>query len=143
MSESLPYDESEFDKNVILENLSNTLDDSDIGCLVETDLNYFVNVKVKTKCFAGCPGNKISLQNNFSDYMIDIKPSSYTQNKTLKCDLTGGGNYLIKYWSLKFYVRQGMIVDNVHEVIFLRQSKSLEKLIIFKNSKKVSNINWS
>ena len=40
MSESLPYDEIKFDKNVNLEDILNTLDDSCIGCFVETDLRY-------------------------------------------------------------------------------------------------------
>ena len=44
LSESLPYDEIKFDENVILEDISNTPDNSHIG--------YFVEVDFK------CPDNK-------------------------------------------------------------------------------------
>ena len=37
MSQSLPYDEIKFDKNVKLEDILNTPDDSDIGYFVEVD----------------------------------------------------------------------------------------------------------
>ena len=38
MSEPLPYDEIKIDKNVKLEDMLNTLDDSDIGYFIEVDL---------------------------------------------------------------------------------------------------------
>ena len=37
---------------------------------------------------------------------------------------------------LKFYVRHGMIVDKVHEIISFKQSKWLEKYIDFHAKKK-------
>ena len=48
MSEPLPYDEIKFDKNVELEDVLNTPDDSDIGYFVEADLIYPDNIKEKT-----------------------------------------------------------------------------------------------
>ena len=57
MSESLPYDEIEMwhghsnlyiDK---LEEIKNTLDDSDVGCFSEIDLRYPDNLKEKNKEF--------------------------------------------------------------------------------------------
>ena len=45
MSEPLPYDENEFDENVKLEDILNTLDDSDIGYFIEVDLKYPYNKK--------------------------------------------------------------------------------------------------
>ena len=40
MSEYLPYDEIEFDRNVELEEILNTPDDSDIGYFIEVNLKY-------------------------------------------------------------------------------------------------------
>ena len=40
MSQPLPFDEIKFDKNVKLEDIFNTNDDSDIGYFVEVDLSY-------------------------------------------------------------------------------------------------------
>ena len=58
MSELLPYDEIKFDKNVELEDVLNTPDDSDIGYFVEADLIYPDNIKEKTKNFPFAPENK-------------------------------------------------------------------------------------
>ena len=49
MSQKLLYDESKFDRNVQLEDLINTPDDSDIGCFLEFDLNNPDDIKEKTK----------------------------------------------------------------------------------------------
>ena len=54
----LPYDEIKFDKNVKLEDILNTPDDSDIGYFIEVDLNYSDNIKEKTKHFPFAPVNK-------------------------------------------------------------------------------------
>ena len=37
---------------------------------------------------------------------------------------------------VKFYVRQGMIVDKVHEIVPFKQSKCLEKYISFNTQKR-------
>ena len=42
---------------------------------------------------------------------------------------------------LKFYVRHGMVVDKVHEIIFFKQSKWLEKYITFNTQKKNQAVN--
>ena len=68
--------------------------------------------------------------------MNEIKPDSYTQCKKLICDWTDKKNYLIHYRMLKFYVRHGMIVDKVHEIISFKQSKWLNKYINFHAKKR-------
>ena len=40
MSQPLHYDEIKFNKNVKLEDISNTPNDSDIGYFIEVDLTY-------------------------------------------------------------------------------------------------------
>ena len=42
---------------------------------------------------------------------------------------------------LKFYVGHGMVVDKVHEIISFRQSKLLEKYIIFNTQKRNQAVN--
>ena len=51
MSQPLPYDEIKFDKNVKLEDILNTPDDSDIGYFVEVDLKCPDEIKHRTKTF--------------------------------------------------------------------------------------------
>ena len=65
-----------------------------------------------------------------------IKPDNYTQNKKSICDWTVKMKTLIPYRMLNFYVRHGMIVDKVHEIISLRQSKWLEKYFNFNTTKR-------
>ena len=131
MSQSLPYDEINFDENVELEDILNTPDESDIGYFVEVDLTYPDNIKEKTKNFPFAPMVKKINPDIFNEYMKEIKPDTYTPTKKLICDWSDKKNYLIHYRMLKFYVRHGMIVDKVHNVISFRQSRWLEKYISF------------
>ena len=141
MSEPLPYDEIKFDNDVELEDILNTPDDSDIGYFVEVDLKYPDSIKEKTKNFKFAPVNKKIDPENFSDYMKEILPDTYTQNKKLICDFSDKKNYLIHYRILKIYIRHGMIVDKVHEIISFKQTKWLEKYISFNTQKRNQAVN--
>ena len=95
----------------------------------EVDLNYSNEIKQKRINFPVAPENKLAPQDKFTDYMNNMKTDSYTACKKLICDWGDKKNYLIHYRMLKFYVKHGMIVDKVHEVISFRQSKWLEPKI--------------
>ena len=136
MSQYLPYDEIKFDNNVTLEDIINTPDDSDIGYFVEVDLKYPDNIKEKTKNFPFAPMNKKINPDNFSDYMKEIQPDTYTQTKKLICDWSDKKNYLVHYRILKFYTRHGMVVDKIHNNISFKQSRWLEKYINFNTQKR-------
>ena len=136
MSQYLPYDEIKFDNNVTLEDIINTPDDNDIGYFVEVDLKYPDNIKEKTKKFPFAPVNKKINPDNYIDYMKEIRPDTNVQTKKLICDWSDKKNYLIHYRMLKFYVRHGMIVDTVHDVISFKQSRWLEKYINFNTQKR-------
>ena len=55
--------------------------------------------------------------------MNDLKPITSTQYKKLIRDSTDKKNSLIHYRKLNFYVRNGLIVDKVHDIFAFRQSK--------------------
>ena len=59
--------------------------------------------------------------------MKEIKPDNYTQTKKLICDWSDKINCLLHYRMLKFYVRHGMIVDKVYNIISFEQSRWLLK----------------
>ena len=141
MSEYLPYDENKFDNNVKLEDILNTPDDNDIGYFIEVDLSYPDNIKQKTKNFPIAPMNKKDNLDDFSDYIKTIKPDTYIQTKKLICDWSDKKNYLIHYRMLKFYVRPGMIVDKVYNIISFRQSRWLESYLIFNRQKRNQAVN--
>ena len=142
MSQFLPYDEIEIwhghpDKYWNwLEEILNTPDDSEIGYFLEVDLKYPDNIKQKTKYFPFCPENKKIDPNKYNEYMNTIKPENYTKSKKLICDWTDKKKYLIHYRMLKFYVRHGMIVEKVHEIISFKQSRWLEGYISFSTQKR-------
>ena len=142
MSQMLPYDEIEMwhgdpDKYWNwLEEILNTPDDSDIGYFLEVDLKYPDNIKEKTKNFPFCPEKKKIDPDKYNDYLKKIKPKNYTKSKKLICDWTDKKKYLIQYRMLKFYVRHGMIVEKIHEIISFKQSKWLESYISFNTQKR-------
>ena len=68
--------------------------------------------------------------------MKQTKPKNYAKSKKVICDWTDKKNYLVHYRLLKFYVRHGMVVDKIHEIISFKQSKWLEKYINFNTTKR-------
>ena len=142
MSQMLPYDEIEMwhgdpDKYWNwLDEILNTPYDADIGYFVEVDLKYPDDIKEKTENFPFCPENKKNNPDKYDDYMKKIKLKNYTKSKKLICDWTDKKKYLIHYRMLKFYVRHGMIVEKIHEIISFKQSKWLESYISFNTQKR-------
>ena len=94
MSQPITYDEIKFDKNYKLEDILNTPDDSDMGYFNEVDLIYLGNIKEKTKHLPFALENKKINPDDFSDYMKQIKPDTYTQTKKLICDWSDKKKYL-------------------------------------------------
>ena len=135
MIQPLPYDEIEMwhghpDLYVNkLDEILSTLDDSDIGFFVEVDLRYPDDIKEKTKCFPFAPENNVIPEDKYNDYMKQIKPMKYTKSKKLICDWTDKKIYLVHYRMLKFYIRHGMVIEKIHEIISFKQSKWLEKFM--------------
>ena len=136
MSEYVPYDEIKFDRNVKLGEILNILNDSDFGYIIEVDLKHPVNKKVKTKNFPIAPENKKISPDKFTTSTNKNKSNTSTQSKNLLCDWNDEKNYLMLYRMLKFYVRHGMIVEEVREIISFRQNKWLEKYISFNTQKR-------
>ena len=68
--------------------------------------------------------------------MKKMQPKNYTKSKNLICDRTDKKIYLIQNRMLKFYVRHGMVVEEIHEIISFKQSKWLEKCKNFNTQKR-------
>ena len=67
--------------------------------------------------------------------MRKIKPDSYIQNKKLTCSWTDIKKFLIPKNLFIFFVRHGMILEKIPEIISFKQSKWLEKCISFDTKK--------
>ena len=142
MSQPLPYDEIEkwhghpdlyMNK---LDEILNTPDDRDVGYFVEVDLKYPDKTQEKTKNFTFPPGNKINHKDKYNTFMKKIRPNNFSKSKKQICDWTDKKIYLVPYRMLKLYVRHGMVVENIHEIISFKQSKWLEKYINFNTQEK-------
>ena len=59
--------------------------------------------------------------------MNETKPSIYAPHQKIIFNCTEQKNYLLHYGILKLYVKQGMIVDKVQEIISFSQCIWLEK----------------
>ena len=142
MSQPLPYENIKFETdNICLEEKLNTSDDNDIGYFLEVDLEYPYNIRQKTRYFPFCPENKTVSKNDFGPYMKSIMLENYVSHKKLICDWTDKRNYLTHYRMLKFYVRHGMKVKEVHKVISFKQNKWLEKYIDFNTQQRNQAVN--
>ena len=64
-----------------------------------------------------CPEIKISTQDKLSKDMNEIKPNNYAQNKQLIFEWTNKKKTLIHYRMLKSYIRLGLVVVQVLEVV--------------------------
>ena len=136
MGESLLYDEIKFERNVCLEDIINTPDNTYIGYFLEADSKYLDNINEKTNNFQFCPENKVIPKDNFNEYMGKINPNKYIPHKKLVCDWTDKKKYLIQYRMLKFYVRFELVVEKIHEIFSFKQSKWLKMYISFNTQKR-------
>ena len=68
--------------------------------------------------------------------MSENESNTYTEIEKLICDWTDKKNFLIRSGLLKFYVRHGMEVYKVHEILSFTQIKWLENYINFYNQKR-------
>ena len=136
MSQMLPHVEIKIEKVICLEEILNSPDNNEIGYFIEVDLKYPDNIKEKTKNFTFCPENKKINPNKYNDYMNNVKPKKFTKSKKVICDWTDKTKYLIHYRMLNFYVRHGMVVAKILEIISFKQSRWLEKYISFNTQKR-------
>ena len=73
--------------------------------------------------------------------MKEIIPDTYTQTKKMICDWSDKKIYLVYYRMLNFYIRHGMEVEKIHQIISYKQSKWLEKYINFNTQKRNQGVN--
>ena len=142
MCQYLPYDDIKFEtEDICLEEILNTADGNDIGYFPEVDLEYPHNIRQKTKYFPFAPEKKTISKDDFGPYMKSIIPKNYVSHKKLICDWTDKKNYLIHYRMLKFYIKYGIIVNKVHNIISFKQSNWLKEYIEFNTQERNLAIN--
>ena len=112
-----------------LKTILRTPDNYEDGFLIECDLEYPSSIHKKTKHFSFLPEKKTIKKEDFSPYMTINKPEKYTPTEKLIMDQTNKQRYFLPYRDLKFYIRHGIRILNVHTVNKFKQSPWLAKYI--------------
>ena len=131
MSQHLPTGNFQlFEKFSITESslgkMLNTRDCSNTSCVLIVDLIYPERIKEKSENFPLCPENRVTNPKNFTEYMKERVSKQYNPTKLI-CDQTNKEYYIVHYRNIKFYVRIGMIISQVHRIFSIDQSPWLEK----------------
>ena len=104
-------------------------DNDDHGFLIECDLENPNNIHEKTKHFPFLPEKKTIKVEDFSPYMKTNKPEKCKPTEKLIMDQTNKHRYFLHYRDLKFYIRHGIRILNVHTIYKFKQSPWLAKYI--------------
>ncbi|KAK5640735.1 hypothetical protein RI129_009282 [Pyrocoelia pectoralis] len=116
MGEFLPYGEFSFVDELNIDSILNNPDDSDIGYIIDCDLDY-----------------PPELHESHSDLPLAPEhmtpPSSNSKLKKLLLTLYSKRNYVLHYRNLKLYLEQGLRLVKVNQVLRFKQSPWLKKYI--------------
>ena len=149
MSQNLP--QCEFDWTTESEYNSidwKTIDtESNIGYILEVDLEYPSNLHDLHKHFPLCPQKCKIYNNRLSDYQLKtiqhLKQFGYRRTVTEKLmqTLDDKSNYILHFKNLQLYLKLGLKIKRIHKVLKFKQSKFLEPYIKFntKLRKKAKN----
>ena len=119
-----------------------TPDNNEHGFLIECDLENPNNIHEKTKFFPFLPEKKTIKIEDFSPYMTINKPEKYKPTEKLIMDQTNKQRYFLHYRDLKFYIRHGIKILNVHTVYKFKQSLGLQNISnIIQNKEKKQKLN--
>ena len=104
-----------------------TPDNDDHVFLIECDLEHPSSIHKKPKYFPFLPDKKTPKVEDFSPYMRTNKPEKYKPTEKLIMDQTKKQRYFLHYRDMKFYLRHGIRIVNVHTVYKIKQSPWLAK----------------
>ncbi|KAK5637821.1 hypothetical protein RI129_000195 [Pyrocoelia pectoralis] len=116
MCEALPYADFSFVDHFEALDILNHPDDSDVGYIVECDLDYPQELHESHNDLPLAP-----------EHMIP--PGSKSKFKKLLLTLYPKRNYVVHYRNLKLYIKQGLKLVKIHRVLRFKQSPWLRKYI--------------
>ena len=129
--------------------------DDEIPFLIECDIEYPMDVKLKTYKFPLMPVNRKVEFNELSDFQKDILLSrlkanfetrdctlddlkrNYKSEKKLILDLHNKERYVVHHRLLRFYLEQGLKVTKVHKILTFKESPWLKTYIDFNNDQRI------
>ncbi|GBN67380.1 hypothetical protein AVEN_149573-1 [Araneus ventricosus] len=133
MSQNLPtHDFSWTEENVDYLNIP---DDSDVGYILEVDLEYPSELHHLHNCYPLAPEKVLVSPSEYSDYtkelLYKLNLSKSKPSEKLIPNLRNKEKYVVHYRNLKFYVQLGLKVTKVHRILKFKQSAWLKNYIDF------------
>ena len=132
-----------------MESLARTLSsidlDSDVGYLLEVDLDYPDKIHRSTICFPLAP-EKLKIDtsllspfmNNLSQVLYDKSPKTYSK---LLLTQFSKSNYVVHAKLLQFYIKMGMRIVKIHRGLKFTQDFVFKQYISYNSSKRQQAVN--
>ena len=143
--EKLPLPLKDFRKvDVSLNQILNTPIDSNVGYILEVDLDYPDVLHDIQKDFPLAPTKENIEESFLSDYQLNILERmglKKTKQHKLLQTLNNKTNYTVHYLNLKLYVELGMVVKKVHRILQFAQSTWLKPYIVKNTLKRQQSTN--
>ena len=138
MSQPLPYEDLNFEKNIIPNNILETSDNNYVGHYVGCDLSYPEELHDKFKEYPPCPQNLTPDITWFSDFQQEVCKKVWMTNR----ETYSGTNklfphefehkkYVLHYRNHEFIHNLGVNIDKLHRVISFKQEPWLKKYLDF------------
>ena len=130
MIQSIPYKNIKFDNDVTLPAILNTPDDSEIGYMVEADLEFPEKFHNKYRMFPPAPESIIPKEEWMSDYQKSVMEKTHAKLNCPKLipHLFKHENYPIHYRNLKYLFELGVSIT-VKRVISFEQKPWMKNYI--------------
>ena len=126
---NLPLSGFEWAPHKTLEEILATPNDSDVGYIVDVDLDYPDELHDAHSDYPLAPSKEEIPDEWLSDYQRELLKSKRPKTKKLVQTLNPKKNYVLHYITLKLYVELGLKVTKVNRVLRFKQAKWLKPYI--------------
>lgn len=138
MSQALPYGGFKW-STATLEDIMSTPDDSEIGYVLEVDLQVPLHLHDKFNQYPLAPEHCLVQNDELSPESKELLSRLNVKHnpvQKLVPNLRDKKNYVLHYRNLKLYTDEGLIVTDVHKVLEFKQKPWLKSYIDFNTEKR-------
>jgi hypothetical protein len=109
-------------------------EDSDIGYMLEVDLDYIEKLHDKHSDLPLCPSKVKIVEGMLSNYCRqfftdDASSAKFVSSEKLVPNLNDKKNYVLHYRNLQLYVKLEMVLTKTHRILEFRQKKWMSSFI--------------
>lgn len=125
-------------------NVMKISDTANKGYILSVDLDYPQSLHDKHNNFPMAPEHKVINYELLSPYqkeMLKILKLKSNSTPKLLTTLERKNNYVLHYRNLKFYVKHGLVIKQIHKVLEFKQTEWIKPYIIFNNDKRKESTN--